>query len=547
MRLVFLVLVLAMASCSSDRRIPTANVLPPPPVAGACVPGAAPIELTGAVSSAEAKTYQILPFTVGAGTGRVELSYQWTEKAGPPATPLTATTLDLGLWDEKGYRNQAGFRGWGGSRQGRMDQDKPPIFVEAGVADRGFTPGVVNPGTWFAELGIAAVSPQGADWLIRIECKMAGGETPGADPVDPAHVARATAGWYHGDFHMHAYHSNPSAPGWDDFIAQARAARLDFLMVTEYVTGAHWDTLGAVQRAHPDLLIWPGREIITYFGHVNTHGETPGLYEYRQGFEDVDIGRIQIAAKNLGALFQVNHPTIFPPPLFSNFCRGCYFELDDKIDWDLVDTIELVNGPVLANCTDLQGSCPAPGEIENPFLQTALDLWDDRLMQGHKITGVSGSDSKGVDAPEERARVGYGSSATAVFAQNLSRAALTAALQAGHAYVRTRGVERSPALEFSASAPDGSEGMFGDTVTADFGEPVLLRTTVTGGANQILTYLRNGKVMLAVPVSSDPFVHEFPAALRTQDEGPLGTYWRVETRDAQTRTAIGNPIFIRAP
>ena len=34
-------------------------------------------------------------------------------------------------------------------------------------------------------------------------------------------------------------------------------------MVTEYVTGRHWDTLGAVQRANPDLVIWPGREVIT--------------------------------------------------------------------------------------------------------------------------------------------------------------------------------------------------------------------------------------------------------------------------------------------
>jgi hypothetical protein len=543
--LVVLCSVILAAACSENRTL-AANALPPPPAAD-CAPGIAPIELTGAVSSAQAKTYQILPFTVGAGTGRVELSYRWTEKAGPPSTPLSATTLDLGLWDEKGYRNPAGFRGWGGSRQGRIDQDKPPIFVEAAVADRGFTPGAIKPGAWSVELGIAAVSPQGADWLVRIECKAAGGTTPADDPVDRGHVARAAEGWYHGDFHMHAYHSNPRAPDWDDFIVQARDAKLDFLMVTEYVTGQHWRTLGAVQRAYPDLLIWPGREVITYFGHVNTHGETPGLYEYRHGFEDVDIGQIQLAAKNLGALFQVNHPTIFPPPLFSNFCRGCYFELGDKIDWDMVDTIELVNGPVLANCTDLNSSCPLPGEIENPFLQTALDLWDDLMMQGHKITGVSGSDSKGVDAPEERARVGYGSSATAVFAPNLSRPALAAALQAGHAYVRTRGVARSPALEFSASAPDGSEGIFGDTVTADFGEPVRLQTTVTGGANQTLTYLRNGEVMLTVPVTGDPFVHEFPAAFRSPDEGPLGTFWRIETRDALSRTAIGNPIFLRGP
>lgn len=169
-----------------------------------------------------------------------------------------------------------------------------------------------------------------------------------------------------------------------------------------------------------------------------------------------------------------------------------------------------------------------------------------RNLQGHKITAVSGSDSKGVEADFERR--GYGTSATAVYAPNLSRAALTRAITAGHAYVRTRGVARSPALEFTATAADGSVGIFGDTLAVDFAEPVALRTVVSGGAGQVLRYLRNGAVMLEVPITGDPFVHDFPAAFRTaEDEGPLGTFWRIETLDEQSRTAIGNPVFLRAP
>ena len=30
-------------------------------------------------------------------------------------------------------------------------------------------------------------------------------------------------------------------------------------------------------------------------------------------------------------------------------------------------------------------------------------------------------------------------------------------------------------------------------------------------------------------------------------EGPLGTFWGIETRDSQTRTTIGNPIFLKSP
>jgi hypothetical protein len=538
MRAFFFALAVLLTACGSSD---------PVVVPAVCLPGAPPLEFTGSVAPADAKTYRMLPFEVGTGSGRVELSYRWVERSGPPTTPASSTTLDLGLWDRRGYRNQAAFRGWGGSRQGRIDENDPPIFVQADSADRGFSPGAVVPGTWFAELGIAAVSPQGADWVVRVECKTAGGARPADDPVDPAHVASADTRWYHSDFHMHAYHSNPNAPDWDEFVALARAARLDFLMVTEYVTGRHWETLGAVQRAHPDLVVWPGREIITYYGHANTHGETFGLYDYRHGFEDVTLAAIQVEAKARGALFQVNHPTIFPPPTFSNFCRGCYFEQDVlQIDWAAVDTIEILTGPVLATGSEI-GQPGIPGEVETPFMQAAIDLWEDLLSQGYKITAVSGSDSKGTETTDaERIRKGYGSSATAVYSAGLSRAALTEALRAGRAYVRTRGVDRSPALEYVAIAGT-QEGMFGDTLLVGPTEPVTLRVTVTGGAGQLLRFLQNGAEVVEVPIPTDPYVHELPVTRKAASEGPLGTFWGIETRDEQSRTTIGNPIFLKGP
>lgn len=515
-----------------------------------CSPLRGPIEITGSIAEADAKTYRMQPFQVAPGTGRIELSYGWSDhmplSSLPTAGSLAASTLDLGLWDQRGYRSAAGFRGWSGSRQGRIDRQQKPVFVQADSADRGYRPGAITPGVWYAELGVGAVAPQGADWILKIECKQAGGATPADDPVNARHVARTSAGWYHGDFHMHAYHSNPNAPDWDEFVQRSRAAGLDFLMVTEYVTTQHWRTLGAVQRAHPDLLIWPGREIITYHGHVMSHGETPRLAEYRHGFEDVDIGNIQKAIRADGALFQINHPTSFPPPLFTNFCRGCYFELGERINWAQVDTLEILNGPVLVSGSELGIPLPQP-EIETPFLATAIQLWESQLRAGHKITAVSGTDSKGVEADEAgRQHSGWGSSATAVYASQLSRPALQAAIRAGHAYIRTRGTARSPALSFTATTADGQRGIFGDSLKVDANGTVALRVTVTGGKGQLLTYIRNGMPVLSVPVTSDPFVSDLPRAGRDPaNEGPLGTFWRVETRDASSRTTIGNPIFLK--
>jgi hypothetical protein len=536
-----------LSACSDSELLPAPAPTPVPDGVALCAPDAGPLHFSGSVQLADAKTYHLQPFAVAPGTGRVELAYGWSERPGLPATPLTATTFDLGLWDQRGYRSSAGFRGWSGSRQGRIDREQPPVYVEAGSAERGYVPGPIEPGVWHAELGIAAVSPQGADWQLQIECKRGGGQVVTPDPVARDHVARVVPGWYHGDFHMHGFHSQPNGPDADSFVAQARAAQLDFLMVTDYVTGQHWQELGAMQRAHPDLLIWPGREVITYFGHVNTHGETPSVLDYRHGFETVNLGEIQRLAKADGALFQVNHPTLFPPPVFSNFCRGCYFELGDQIDWGAVDTLEILTGPVLAMAEDLGLPLPLPVAIEQPFMTTAILLWERQLRAGHKITAVSGSDSKGVESDDaERERKGYGSSATAVYAPELSRAALRDAIRAGHAYVRTRGVARSPALEFVATGSNGQRGIFGDTLQVEGLQPVLLTTTVRGGNGQLLSYYRNGLPALTVPIVGDPFVHEF--ALATRDpltEGPLGSYWRIETRDLQSRTAIGNPIFLK--
>src|SRR5687767_8483090 len=97
-----LIALLALAGCGQDSATPAAP--PPPPDTSACAPGSPALELTGAVTGADARTYKIFPFAVAPGTGRVELSYGWTDRAGPPSTPVTATTLDLGMWDQRGYR-----------------------------------------------------------------------------------------------------------------------------------------------------------------------------------------------------------------------------------------------------------------------------------------------------------------------------------------------------------------------------------------------------------------------------------------------------------
>ena len=507
----------------------------PPGDVPSCLPGGPVVEHHGTVPGGVDPHYLELPFDVAAGTTRVEVGYRYGDRQPAlPSTPFTQTVVDLGLWDADGVGTPAGFRGWSGSRQGRLHAGQPPVWVDRSTAERGYRPGGIEPGVWHVDLGIAAVAPGGATWEVEITCSgpPAGSDAPFTEsPVDAAHVAVDRAGWYHGDFHMHGFHSHAQAPTWPRFVEYARAAGLDFLPVTEYVTDQHHRELGAVQAANPDLVVWPGREIITYHGHAIALGETPSVVDWRHGHGDVSLRAIQERTVADGALFGVAHPTIFPGPLFRNFCRGCEFTLGGVIDWDAVDTIEVLTGPILVDDADAGG--PGTGvKIQNPFVESAIDLWESKLREGHRITAVSGSDDKRGPA--------LGSSATAVYAERLSRPALVAAVRAGHAYVRTRGVHASPEVDVTVVTPDGERGIVGDTLVADRAE---VTVRVRGGDGQLLRISRDGDVVALVPIAGADATHTFEAN-RASSSGPLGTFWRVDTLDLRSLTTIGNPVFL---
>jgi hypothetical protein len=511
------------------RRLRRARYSGPPPV---CRTEGPDVVISGTVFPKDSKTYLILPFEVGPGASRLEVEYEF-EALGPalPKNLVTQTILDLGLWDRRGYRSAEGFRGWSGSRQRR-------VFLEACRATRCYRPGAIEPGTWYAELGLAAIGPTGATWTVRARARSgAQGPDRAPRPVDRDHVANPEPGWYHGDFHMHSWHSNPKGPSRRRFLEYARRAGLDFTPVTEYVVGQHWDEYGPVQDRNPDVLIWPGREIITYFGHMQCIGETPGFIEYRHGFEDVSVREIQRAVRDAGALFQVNHPTTFKGRLFQNLCRGCAFELGDEIDWDGVDTVEVLTGEAVVRRKLFMRKIHA--EIENPFMGSAIEFWEQLLNRGHRVTAVCGSDVK--------KGKGLGSCATAVFARELSRAGLTEAIRDGRAYVRTRGVADSPELELTARTADGRTGTFGACLEVAADETVEVRVSVRAGGGQSLRVVRNGDEVDVVRVRGEHFVHEIAATRAPADEGPLGTWWRVETFDDRSRTTIGNPVFLVDP
>lgn len=536
-----------------------------------CAPGKPVLLRNRLVSDGEAKQYFVIPFEVDAATQRIEIAYSWMDQAAAPnPNPLDSTTFDLGVWDQGGYGVETAFRGWSGSRQGRIDQSDPPVWIEAGSAERGYVPGAIVPGEWTVEIGAGAVKTGGSEFMVQINClEQASDARFVADPAEKDIVITQNnppyPGWMHADFHMHAFHSHGEGPLPADFVAQARSTGLDVLMYTEYIVPQHWAEIGQVQADNLDVLIYPGREIITYFGHINTFGETPNVIDYRQGVTGVDIGDIQQRSVDDGALIQINHPTTFEGPLFEDLCRGCAFELDANIDFSQVHSIEVQNAATETTSANL-GIAGPPGAIENPFTSTAIDYWEDKLQKGFKITATSGSDAKGPE-PIEPGRSGYGLSSTALCgnqAGTITRASVNAAIKSGCAFIKTYGTLHSPHIEMTTT--NGSNTVtYGGSLAVTHPNTASMTLHITNGAGQSLVLIQNGNE-IATPVNCDGVLGTSPVVLASDDvtciatltravsgDGPLGTFWRfdIKKRDptttispAEIRTIIANPVFL---
>ena len=485
------------------------------------------VRLKGNMPASKEGSYKLLPFKVARGVSQLKITYSYKGDGN---------VLDLAVWDNAGAFTYEGFRGWSGSRQGRSDDgdgdgkpDQPPVLIQADKASRGYLPEKIRPGRWNIELGGGTIGSDGSDYVVKVKCsKVTVKPSPAPDPVDRDHVANTQPGWYFGDFHMHAYHSNLNAPTQAEFVEFARAAELDFFPITEYQINRHWNEWGETAEANPDVLFWPGREAITYRGHAGILGETPGMIDYRHGFKDISMREIQEASVASGALFQINHPTTFPAPL-DDLCRGCAWELDDAVDFDSVHTIEVVNVGVRR-----------PGDgFPNPFVESAIDYWESKIQEGFHIAPVAGSDDK--------LGPNFGIPATAVFSPQLSRDALKTAIDNGHVWIAARGVKASPQIEFSASSGE-ERVIFGDTLPS---ASATFEVTVKNGAGHTLWIYRDGEVVSTVPIPTDEFIHEF-AGVAGATDNPLGSYYRIETRETNTTdpqapgllSTLGMPIFL---
>lgn len=488
--LLALALVIAKPAASADRPVD-----PPEQV------------LTGHLTRADHQTHREVAFQVPPGATRVTVRFRYlkrTQDAG----------VDMGLFDSQR------FRGWSGTT-------RDVFTLSTEEATPGYLPGPLPAGRWRLVLSASQVRPGAEiDYEVRVAVEMSPRPTEFADaPINPA------PGWYRGDFHVHTGNSDggcAAQSGKDSHcppyraVETAAARGLDFVAITDHNTTAHYAEMRALQEHFDKMLLVPGREMTTFFGHANVFGLTQFL-EYRMTRGDAANALPWIQAANAaGGLVSINHPGVAT----GEECMGCGWSVD-PLPPGSIGAVEVVNG----------GTLDEFGTPEGP--KQGFDLWTRLLNGGEHVTGIGGSDIHDPDLPIERLGT-LGSPTTVVYMPELSVKGLLAGLRSGRVFIDVD-MRRERLLDLRGEAGQARAVMGGSLPLAKGATGAFFVTAhgVPGGQIEVI---QDG---VLAPALARPVPADGEASFAFTGDG--ARHWlRVQVRDVMGRLVlIGNPIYIR--
>lgn len=375
-----------------------------PALARAQIPARAPDRtLAGTLTIADHQTYRNVPFDVPPGTVRLVVALDYDTKD-------QKTVIDLGVADQHGMRGSSGG-------------NKPSLTIAESDATPSYLPGRLEPGPWQLVLAIPNIRTGiTAHWTARLWFLKATEAEALRGPV----INRG-AGWYRGDFHLHTAHSDGTCASQSGAktpcplyktLETAAARGLDFIAVTDHNTTSHLAAMREAQPYFDRLLLIPGREITTFYGHFNVFGVTEPIdFRITPGGAQ-SFNAIADRVHALGGLVSINHPALPSGEL----CMGCGWTMPDA-DVARADAVEVANGGTIATFG---------GQSENAF--SGVPFWRRALAQTGRMTAIGGSDNH--DGSDRTDRAGtVGRPTTVVYADGLSVSAILAAVRRGRVFV----------------------------------------------------------------------------------------------------------------
>ena len=442
------------------------------PAAAATLPARAPdLRLEGVVTGADHEKYRRIPFDLPRGVERLVVAFEQDGKE-------QRTVIDLGIEDRHGLRGASGG-------------NKAVFTLSASDATPSYVPGPLDAGRWHLMLGIPnARADSKAKWQARLWF-LRGAEAQ----IAPAGAVKSRGpAWYRGDMHLHSAHSDGSCDSQGGArvpcplfrtLEAASARGLDFVMLTEHNTTSHHAPIVEMQPYFDTMLLIPGREITTFYGHFNIFGVTAPI-DYRvQPGGPVTFNAIADQVHALGGLVAINHPSL--PS--GEACMGCGWTMPDA-DLDRADLIEAING------SSITGSDNNP---DGPY--SGVAFWRRHGAAAGKAP-IGGSDNHD---PGRMGGLGaIGRPVTVVFADGLATADILAGLRNGRSFVDLTG---SPDAMLDLSICSASVcSVMGESRTLKSGDVHRLRVTasIPGAVRiRVVDAIGNGDLSTGEPGDMD--------------------------------------------
>jgi hypothetical protein len=259
--------------------------------------------------------------------------------------------------------------------------------------------------------------------------------------------------------------------------------------------------------------------VTTYAGHAGAFGATH-FVEHKIGLVVPSFVEVAAAVHAQGALLSINHPVLN----LGDVCIGCAWQ--HPLDGVEVNGVEIGTGGLLEGAL--------------LFESGAISFWEQLLSQGRHVAAVGGSDDHQAGKGTGRLASPIGDPTTLILADELSVAALKAALGAGRTVVKLQG-PGDPMVELSA----GDQGV-GDTLAV---RSAVLSARVSGGMGNSVRFVKNGTPSDAVVIDSDPFLLTqdaiAPSAGLVADGTVAEDRWRVEVMVDNLPRTVSSHLYIR--
>jgi hypothetical protein len=459
--------------------------------------------LEGTLTGEQNQTYFEVPFDVPAHIHRISVDFSYTGKE-------QHTVMDLGIADPERFRGNSGG-------------NKSHFTLSETDATPSYLPGVILAGKWKLLVSVPNIrSTEQSHYRAEIRFNAPAEEYSFA--LTPLATGKR---WYRGDLHMHTAHSDGSCASQSGkrvpcplfLSAQTAAERgLDFIAITDHNTDSHYDAERELQPYFDKLLLIPGREMTTFWGHFNIFGVTE-FVDYRAVPKgSLDINGILRDVRAKGGIASVNHadsPT-------GEICMGCGWTPPSDVDMSLFTSVEVING----------------GRI---FLSSA-DFWDRQLAKGIELTAIGGSDNHNAPAaPGTPGAIGWPT--TVVEANDLSVSSILDGIRHGRVFIDLT-ASHDRVIDMEAQNGDNTVRM-GGTLQASSGEAIAFNIHVENCPRSTIHLLLDGKESSALPPIPTQSGNE-SLPFRWTSDGH--THWlRAELRDSNDSLAlVSNPIFIRS-